>query len=381
MEEKVINYPEMKARSFLSKYLSPSAILIFRNFVDHIRQKHKESDLELLYNTDTFALIVSCSIHHEPLSARVAIWDSSFFEPATSEKNIHLDDEYNQLIKHCISHIQYLNFFVKNMDRIFFYANTGNFDYSNLLPELRFTESGYIDNYFLKSLDPLFAQKIFKADGRNLDDISHDSHNNEEYADKALIYSMTREKFLKMSSAVVKIKDFYLKLQSTEFALISFENIPYDGLDEFLKDFPGELEEKKARLEENEVLYRGEPYNGLKHAVSQIFDGQVKDMNLIYDVSHGTDFQKRVWQETSKIPYGETVSYDDIARKLAAEKRGEEGRGLPTRAVGTALGRNPVIIAIPCHRVIGKDGKLRGFTGGLDMKDFLLSLELENYNK
>ena len=81
----------------------------------------------------------------------------------------------------------------------------------------------------------------------------------------------------------------------------------------------------------------------------------------------GTDFQKSVWQELLKIPYGKTVSYLDVARALGKEKA--------IRAVGAANGRNPVPIIVPCHRVIGSDGSLVGFGGGIWRKEFLLRHE------
>ena len=81
----------------------------------------------------------------------------------------------------------------------------------------------------------------------------------------------------------------------------------------------------------------------------------------------GGEFQRRVWAELERIPYGETASYGEIARRL----------GAPTasRAVGAANGRNPIAIIVPCHRVIGADGSLTGFGGGLECKRALLDLE------
>ncbi|WP_137861649.1 MULTISPECIES: methylated-DNA--[protein]-cysteine S-methyltransferase [unclassified Sphingomonas] len=81
----------------------------------------------------------------------------------------------------------------------------------------------------------------------------------------------------------------------------------------------------------------------------------------------GTDFQKSVWAELLAIPFGETRSYGEIAAKL--------GRPKASRAVGAANGRNPISIVAPCHRVIGSTGKLTGFAGGLDAKEYLLALE------
>lgn len=81
----------------------------------------------------------------------------------------------------------------------------------------------------------------------------------------------------------------------------------------------------------------------------------------------GTDFQKKVWHELSGIPYGDTVSYSDIARKI----------GMPraVRAVAGAIGANAISIIVPCHRVIGRDGSLTGYAGGVAAKRYLLDLE------
>ncbi|MBQ5683798.1 MAG: methylated-DNA--[Peptococcaceae bacterium] len=81
----------------------------------------------------------------------------------------------------------------------------------------------------------------------------------------------------------------------------------------------------------------------------------------------GTDFQKAVWRELENIPYGETRTYGQIARALGNPKA--------SRAVGMANHKNPVAIMIPCHRVIGADGSLTGYAGGLDIKEALLRLE------
>ncbi len=81
----------------------------------------------------------------------------------------------------------------------------------------------------------------------------------------------------------------------------------------------------------------------------------------------GTPFQLAVWRELARIPYGATISYGELARRIE--------RPLAVRAVGAANGRNPLPIVLPCHRVIGSDGSLTGFGGGLPAKRFLLTLE------
>lgn len=98
----------------------------------------------------------------------------------------------------------------------------------------------------------------------------------------------------------------------------------------------------------------------------QYFAGKRTIFDLQLD-PQGTSFQKQVWQELLRIPYGETASYGDIAERIGNPKA--------CRAVGMANRRNPIPIIIPCHRVIGRDGSLTGFGGGLTVKERLLALE------
>lgn len=100
--------------------------------------------------------------------------------------------------------------------------------------------------------------------------------------------------------------------------------------------------------------------------IIEYLNGRRKSFSLPLDL-RGTDFQKKVWNELIKIPYGETRTYKDIARSINVSQG--------YRAVGNALNKNPVLIVIPCHRVIGSDGKLTGFRGGLELKAKLLELE------
>lgn len=107
----------------------------------------------------------------------------------------------------------------------------------------------------------------------------------------------------------------------------------------------------------------------LQEAVSQLadyFDGKRKDFNFKLNPK-GTDFQQKVWQELLNIPFGKTISYLDLSKKLGDVKA--------IRAVASANGKNPLWIVIPCHRVIGTDGSLTGYAGGLWRKKWLLEHE------
>ena len=96
------------------------------------------------------------------------------------------------------------------------------------------------------------------------------------------------------------------------------------------------------------------------------FAGELQDFDLKL-TPQGTPFQQEVWAELCKIPYGETISYGELARRV--------GNPNASRAVGLANGSNPIPIIIPCHRVIGSNGKLTGYGGGLPIKEKLLALE------
>ena len=107
----------------------------------------------------------------------------------------------------------------------------------------------------------------------------------------------------------------------------------------------------------------------LKVAVQQFrayFQGELKKFDLKLNPS-GTDFQKKVWEKLLEIPYGATTSYLKLSRDLGDEKA--------IRAVASANARNPLWIVVPCHRVIGSDGSLTGYAGGLHRKQWLLELE------
>ena len=108
-------------------------------------------------------------------------------------------------------------------------------------------------------------------------------------------------------------------------------------------------------------------FGDLPHRLRQYLDGEVVGFADRVDLSGATPFQGSVWQATRSIPYGETRSYAWVAQRA--------GRPQAARAVGQALGRNPLPILVPCHRVIGSKGELRGFYYGLEMKRRLLEIE------
>lgn len=113
------------------------------------------------------------------------------------------------------------------------------------------------------------------------------------------------------------------------------------------------------------------PLQAARRWLDAYFAGQEPDVAVPLHLA-GTPFQTEVWQLLRAIPYGQTVTYGELAARLAAQ------RGVPrmsARAVGGAVGRNPVSLLVPCHRVVGAGGRLTGYAGGLERKRYLLALE------
>jgi methylated-DNA-[protein]-cysteine S-methyltransferase len=110
----------------------------------------------------------------------------------------------------------------------------------------------------------------------------------------------------------------------------------------------------------------GEVFDDVIAQLREYFAGQRKAFDLPL-LMEGTAFQRRVWTALQDIPYGMTISYAELARRV--------GQPTASRAVGLANGRNPVAIIVPCHRVVGSNGRLTGYGGGLPRKRFLLDLE------
>ena len=118
-------------------------------------------------------------------------------------------------------------------------------------------------------------------------------------------------------------------------------------------------------------IRRTDYFVDIKEQLVEYFHGQRREFDIELDFGvPDSSFSAQVWRELQRIPYGETRSYRDIAYSI--------GRKKAFRAVGQANHRNPIAIIIPCHRVIGSDGKLTGFGGGLDTKKYLLDLEAKS---
>lgn len=130
------------------------------------------------------------------------------------------------------------------------------------------------------------------------------------------------------------------------------------------------MDTQRHRPDEDSLGAQGDrgtaPFDAAARQLADYFGGQLTEFDLPLAPA-GTAFQRQVWAALQTIPYGQTWSYAQLAEKI--------GRASAVRAVGLANGKNPISLVIPCHRVIGSDGSLTGYGGGLDRKRFLLDLE------
>ncbi len=118
---------------------------------------------------------------------------------------------------------------------------------------------------------------------------------------------------------------------------------------------------------EKPLCAKGKAPESFRKQLRDYFEGRLKEFHQPLIFLQGTDFEKKVWQTLLEIPFGETRTYKWVAERIGNPKA--------VRAVGQALGSNPIPIVLPCHRVIGSDGSLVGFTSGIDIKRRLLDLE------
>ena len=158
-----------------------------------------------------------------------------------------------------------------------------------------------------------------------------------------------------------RFHDWRLYLAATEAGLcyIGSPNAPFSELESWVSK-----KIKHPVLQEND-----EKVVAAKHALQDYLHGETNEFQMPVDAI-GTTFQKAVWQASTQIPYGETRTYQEIATTIDKPNA--------VRAVGTAIGANPLLMIIPCHRIVAKNGSLSGFRAGLDMKKFLLELEQQH---
>lgn len=151
----------------------------------------------------------------------------------------------------------------------------------------------------------------------------------------------------------------YIAATSNGLCYVGSQNKPFEELSNWVK----------KHLPNRELVQNDEKLQPYSSELTEFFQGQRKTFEQPLDL-YGTQFQMSVWKALLEIPYGQTKSYSEIAAHIQ--------KPASVRAVGAAIGANPVLIMVPCHRVIGKNGTLTGYRGGLEMKKHLLQLESES---
>ncbi|KOP67940.1 cysteine methyltransferase [Bacillus sp. FJAT-18019] len=151
----------------------------------------------------------------------------------------------------------------------------------------------------------------------------------------------------------------YIAASEHGLCYVGSQNKPFDELADWVK----------AKYPASELVQDDAKLQPFAAELVEYFQGVRTRFEMAMDYK-GTAFQNAVWNALCQIPYGQTLTYSDIANQI--------GKPAAVRAVGTAIGANPLLITVPCHRVIGKSGALTGYRGGLDMKTRLLDLEREH---
>ncbi|WP_334332491.1 methylated-DNA--[protein]-cysteine S-methyltransferase [Companilactobacillus sp. HBUAS59544] len=160
-------------------------------------------------------------------------------------------------------------------------------------------------------------------------------------------------------------------MKKIEYQLFNFKNHQYiiagnDDSLQFIGSWDKGVTELRSFFPDYQIIEVKKGLEKYQDQLKEYFNHQRTTFTMPLEFN-GTDFQKAVWKQLLEIPYGQTRSYTQIAQAI--------GRPNSVRAVGSAIGKNPLLIVVPCHRVLTKDNRLGGYRGGLEMKQALLQLE------
>lgn len=164
-------------------------------------------------------------------------------------------------------------------------------------------------------------------------------------------------RIIKYYPVIINDERFYIAKEKEDYIFIGSPNTDITEIHNFIK---GDITLKQGDSQEFSKAIR---------EMTQYFNRESLKFNIPIKLE-GTDFQKDVWNKLVEIPYGKVITYQDLALSLNKEKA--------HRAVASAISKNPLLIVIPCHRVIGSDGSLRGYRGGLNLKEKLIKIENSN---
>jgi len=324
--------------------------------IDNLKKMSGKGNIFLATQNKIIVLCGFSSIDSSANQANIWVYPS---ESNWSAKYGDTSNEvYSIFLSKVFSFLAYEAFYKKNLHKIYICVKDSEVLPISILEKHRWKKEGVLVNHFY--------ERYTYFDGLN--------------------YAMFQKDFFRYSTSLITFLTGYLIVRATNDSVFGISIIK-EG--DFLPSFINDDFECKNQVydSDNKIIHplgaravyvSPDAYQYLSDASIQLLEYINKtrtSFDLTYEYSNATFFQKQVWEATIAIPYGETRNYEEIAYKIKPNGKNSELR-LLSRAVGTALGKNPIMIAIPCHRVIGKDRKLKGFAGGLEVKDYLLSSEI-----
>ncbi len=334
--------PRIAAARFLGRTRKETKIKI-----EKIKRFAGKGNMFVVQEKESFLLCGFSPV--DIVTNQASIW----IYPSDSELNSTIVSNSSRII----SFLLYEGFYRRKLHKINFCINESNIALINLLKASKWKQEGIL-------IDHLFEQ---------------------DHYFNGILFAMIETDFHQYSISMIPFLNGYLIIQTTNTSVLSISIIKErEGVPSYIDEKCGYRDQisennKIFRSKDNNLIFISEnAYPYLIHASNQLFEytrGVRTQFDLSFEYSGATEFQKQVWNATMQIPYGQTRTYAEIANQLRPNEKNSE-LSLLSRAVGTALGKNPIMIAIPCHRVIGKDGKLKGFAGGLEVKDYLLSHEM-----
>ena len=234
-------------------------------------------------------------------------------------------------------------------------------------------------------VDDTEAEDVLVKEGFEQEAILHDELFVDGFFYDAGLFYITKPCYRRYNVAFIPFQRGVIAVQGgidyvDNVSFLNYDKTPSDDYLRLCADYNGLIKDGKM-CPRGDECYEDYSLDGLPaevvRAANEIKEYLRKDrtsFDIVVRIPESSDFRIAVWNEIKKIPYGYTRSYEDIALELT--KGDKKKASKLTRAVGHACAENPVPIIVPCHRVIGKDGKLVGFAGGVEFKDFLLTHEL-----
>jgi O-6-methylguanine DNA methyltransferase len=312
------------------------------NFLLH----HSKNDLYVLYSrTDLFVIALNERLftdkHFEVVVTRIGP-DNEVLNEIHAQRQEKLQIYYQQVV----SFILYACYYVRKCNSLFMFVSSNESYLLQTLNLNHFVQETILNNYFFVEGD------------------YYDAH----------MMSLSKELFNHQSTGYILFSDRGLVVRATDFAVYEISTFEREKSCHCISDMKSD----------GKLYYAPSAYTNLIITLKQLeeyLNGKRTQFTINMEYFESTAFQKKVWNQCKQIPYGQTASYEELAILVHSDDHQSNIKGTSfSRAVGLALSKNPLMIMIPCHRIIGKDGKLRGFAGGIDLKDFLLTSELFQFS-